>query len=147
MVVTVSLALLFLFGLTPLNERDVRSVCVSKSMPDFEVDLFRRYQIWHGPIFRFSEQRGVPMVVNVWVSWCYPACYNEAPILEAAAREYRARVLFVSVNTQDKDNDAVEFLDRFQFTLPMGRIRGGESLLSGDRSGFRKRLWSTLKAH
>lgn len=125
LILTGALGSLFLFGLTPRNERDVRSVRVGRSMPDFEMDLFPRYQPEYGPIFRFSDQTGTPMVVNFWASWCYPACYNEAPILEAASRAYRGRVLFVGVDTQDNDKDALEFLDRFQFTFANGKDPNG----------------------
>lgn len=61
------------------------------------------------------------MVVNFWASWCYPACYEEAPVLESGWREYRDRgVVFVGVNIQDTEPKAREFLSLFNHTFPNG---------------------------
>ena len=119
-ITALSLEALFLFGLTPRNARDVTSPRLNKPMPDFEMPLFERYENRYGDTFTFSEALGTPMVVNFWASWCYPACYNEAPILEAAWQEHQAEVLFVGVDTQDKKADAVEFLDQFGLSFPNG---------------------------
>jgi cytochrome c biogenesis protein CcmG/thiol:disulfide interchange protein DsbE len=61
------------------------------------------------------------VVINVWSSWCIPACYNEAPALEAAWQRYRGRdVVVVGVNYQDRDAAAREFMARFRYTFPNG---------------------------
>ena len=119
-IVVLALAALFSFGLTPRNVREVASPNLGKPMPDFEMPLFERYRAQYGDTFTFSEMQGTPLVVNFWASWCYPACYNEAPILEAAWQEHQSEVLFVGVDTQDKKADAVEFLDQFGLSFPNG---------------------------
>ncbi|GBD40411.1 Thiol:disulfide interchange protein CycY [bacterium HR38] len=57
-------------------------------------------------------------MLNFWASWCYPACYEEAPVLEATWRRYRDQVLFVGINTQDKEGDALRFIEQFGLTFP-----------------------------
>jgi len=55
-----------------------------------------------------QKQRGKPVVVNKWASWCGP-CRVEFPVLrEAAHRD--ADVVFVGVNSNDNDGDARKFL-------------------------------------
>jgi cytochrome c biogenesis protein CcmG/thiol:disulfide interchange protein DsbE len=71
--------------------------------------------------------RGKVVVVNFWASWCFPACYEEAPVLEAAWRLYKNKdVVIVGVNVQDTEKAAKEFMDRFQFTFPNGPDPGGK---------------------
>jgi len=52
-----------------------------------------------------SDVRGTPLVVTFWASWCVP-CKQEAPILNAAARNYEGRVHFVGLDIQDSDSAA-----------------------------------------
>ncbi len=68
-----------------------------------------------------SDLRGRVVVVNFWASWCYPACWNEAPRLEAAWRRYRDRgVVLVGVVYQDSEANAREFIRRQGKTYPNG---------------------------
>ena len=63
--------------------------------------------------------RGRVVVVNFWASWCVPACYEEAPVLEQAWRDYKERgVTLVGINIQDKDEAARKFMSQFDFTFP-----------------------------
>lgn len=106
------------YGLT----RDLTSIpspLVGREAPAFALPLF------DGETFALDEQRGKVVVINVWASWCIPACYNEAPALEAAWQRYRGRgVMFVGVNYQDRDAAAREFLARFRHTFPNGPDAG-----------------------
>lgn len=120
LVIVLSFGALFLFGLTPRNARDVDSPKLDKPMPDFEMPLFGRYSAQYGGTFTFSKPLDKPLVLNFWASWCVP-CRNEAPILEGVWREYRDDVLFVGVNMQDQQADAVKFLDEFEPSFPNGR--------------------------
>ena len=66
-----------------------------------------------------SELRGVPVVLNVWASWCGP-CRDEAPLLERTWRD-QARptgVLMLGLNMQDARDDARAFLREFDVTYP-----------------------------
>ncbi len=63
--------------------------------------------------------RGKVVVVNFWASWCYPACYEEAPALERGWRAYKDRgLVVVGINIQDKEEPAKKFLARFGHTFP-----------------------------
>ncbi len=63
--------------------------------------------------------RGRVVVVNFWASWCFPACYEEAPALERAWETYKDRgVMMIGINIQDKEEPARKFLARFGHTFP-----------------------------
>jgi cytochrome c biogenesis protein CcmG, thiol:disulfide interchange protein DsbE len=55
-----------------------------------------------------DKQRGKPVVVNKWASWCGP-CRAEFPYFQHQART-RKDVVFVGVNSNDNDGDARGFL-------------------------------------
>ena len=55
-----------------------------------------------------EKQRGKPVVVNKWASWCGP-CRAEFPYFRDQARA-RRDVVFVGVNSNDNDGDARDFL-------------------------------------
>jgi cytochrome c biogenesis protein CcmG, thiol:disulfide interchange protein DsbE len=57
-----------------------------------------------------DRQRGSPVVVNKWASWCGP-CRFEFPFFESQARKRRGEVVFVGVNSDDNRADARDFLD------------------------------------
>ena len=75
-----------------------------------------------------ADLRGKVVVLNFWASWCNPACYDEAPVLEQAWRTYRERgVVVVGVDIQDKNEAAQEFIRRFGLTFanapdPQGKV-------------------------
>lgn len=73
-------------------------------------------------------QRGKPVLVNVWASWCAP-CRTEMPLLQRAAKAYGRRVTVLGVASKDDPNAARAFLDEFGLTYPnvfdaSGQIRG-----------------------
>ncbi len=84
--------------------------------PDFTLPVLPPHRGEWGETFRLGDHLGrKPILINFW---CYPACYEEAPILEAAWRRYRDRVLFVGISTQDKEAEAVGFVERFGLSFP-----------------------------
>lgn len=105
---------LLAYGLT-LDPRAISSPMVGREAPPVNLKLF------DGHTFALDEHSGEVVVINVWSSWCMPACYNEAPILEAAWQRYRSQgVVFLGVNYQDRETAAREFLSRFRYTFPNG---------------------------
>jgi cytochrome c biogenesis protein CcmG/thiol:disulfide interchange protein DsbE len=71
--------------------------------------------------------RGKVVVVTFWASWCQPACYDGAPVLERAWRMYRDRgVVVVGVDMQDTMDAARAFIRHFQLTFPNAPDHGGK---------------------
>jgi cytochrome c biogenesis protein CcmG, thiol:disulfide interchange protein DsbE len=95
------------------DPRDIPSPLVGKPAASFKLTAF------DGKPVALEALRGQVVVVNFWASWCYPACYEEAPSLERAFQAYKDRgVAMVGVNFQDKDEPARRFLTQFGHTFP-----------------------------
>lgn len=112
--VTLSLVLLFAVGL----RRDPRAIptpLLGTPAPRIVMPLFS------GGTFDSAAYRGRVLVVNFWASWCYPACYEEAPHLQRAWERYRGLgLVVVGVNVQDREQPARAFIARFGQTFPNG---------------------------
>jgi cytochrome c biogenesis protein CcmG/thiol:disulfide interchange protein DsbE len=118
--VLLSLLALFAWGLTRDPKR-IPTPLIGKEASPFTLALF------DGGTFQLEEQRGKVVVLNVWASWCYPACWNEAPWLEAAWRQYRDQgVMVIGLNYQDREADARAFIQRFGQTFPNGPDQGSK---------------------
>ena len=57
---------------------------------------------------RIHKERGTPIVVNKWASWCGP-CRLEFPFFRDQANK-RKDVVFIGVNSNDSRSGAQEFL-------------------------------------
>ena len=96
-----------------LNPRDIRSPLVGRPAAPFALTSFE------GTPMQLGALRGQVVVLNFWASWCYPACYEEAPVLERGWRAYRDRgVVVLGVNIQDKDEAGRKFIREFNLTFP-----------------------------
>jgi len=74
---------------------------------------------YEGAPMSLEALRGKVVVLNFWASWCYPACYEEAPVLEAAWRAYRERgLVVVGVDIQDTEPAASRFIKQFGLSFP-----------------------------
>jgi cytochrome c biogenesis protein CcmG, thiol:disulfide interchange protein DsbE len=70
-----------------------------------------------GPPVNLSTLRGIPLVVNVWASWC-PPCIEEMPILAQAARELEGTVQFIGIDYQDDPARGLELLTDMGVDFP-----------------------------
>ena len=97
------------------DPRRVPSPLVGRDAPDFAISLL------DGGEMRLRDLRGKIVIVNFWASWCYPACWNEAPRLEAAWQQYKDRgVMLVGVVHQDTEGNARDFIQKHGKTYPSG---------------------------
>jgi thiol-disulfide isomerase/thioredoxin len=66
---------------------------------------------------RLAAQRGHPVVVNQWASWCGP-CQYEFPFFARLARRYDGRVALIGVDSKDSASAARSFLKRHPVPYP-----------------------------
>jgi cytochrome c biogenesis protein CcmG/thiol:disulfide interchange protein DsbE len=90
------------------NPRDIPSPLVGKPAAPFSLRSFDGREV------SLDSLRGTVVVLNFWASWCYPACYDEAPALERAWLRYKDQgATFIGINIQDREEPARRFLDQF----------------------------------
>ncbi len=119
---------------------------VGKPAEPFTLPLF------DGGEFVLAAQRGRPVVINFWASWCLP-CREEAPLLESVWRLYgEGEVAFVGVNIQDTEKEGAVYLEEFGITYPNGMDADGRITVDYgviglpvtffvDRDGTVRRRW------
>jgi cytochrome c biogenesis protein CcmG/thiol:disulfide interchange protein DsbE len=104
-----------------VNPRDIPSPLVGRPAAPFALTTFE------GEPLALEALRGKVVLVNFWASWCTPACYDEAPVLERAWRDYRDRgLVIVGVGMQDTPEAAQAFIRRFGLTFPNAPDAGGK---------------------
>lgn len=109
-----------LSGITMLN----------RPAPDFTLTTFE------GTTISLEGLKGKPIVINFWASWC-PPCRIEAPLLERTWRAYKNReVVFIGVDVQDREEDALNYIREFDITYPNGPDPTGEISIDYGVSGL-----------
>jgi cytochrome c biogenesis protein CcmG/thiol:disulfide interchange protein DsbE len=104
-----------------VDPRDIPSPLVGRPAAAFTLATFS------GEPLALESHRGKVVVVNFWASWCYPACYQEAPVLEQNWRAYRDRgVVVIGVDIQDTVDAAEKFIRQFGLTFPNVRDVDGK---------------------
>ena len=84
-----------------------------KQASDFTVSLLG------GETLRLKGQRGKPVLVNFWATWCAP-CREEMPAMERLYLKHRERGFVVLAVSVDTDASLVKpFLERFKLTFPV----------------------------
>ncbi len=90
--------------------------------PAFQLSvLWREAPTWPSAAFpllaadrlALRSLRGRAVVINFWASWCVP-CRDEAPVLDAGARAYAGKVVFLGVDVQDLSGEARHFARRYK---------------------------------
>jgi thiol-disulfide isomerase/thioredoxin len=84
-----------------------------------QANLAQANQLIDGPIDSKLEQlRGLPVVVNQWASWC-PNCKAEFPLFQRlSGGEFRAKVAFLGLDSQDDRGAAKDFLAEYPVSYP-----------------------------
>ena len=96
-----------------VNHRDIPSPLVNRPAANFTLTSYT------GELMSVEAYRGRVVVINFWASWCFPACYEEAPVLERNWRAYRERgVVVLGIDVQDKPEAGKRFIDQFSLTFP-----------------------------
>ena len=96
-----------------VSPRDIPSPLIERTAPAFALTTL------DGAPLTLAAYRGKVVVLNFWASWCYPGCYEEAPILEQNWRAYRERgVVVLGVAIQDRREAAEKFVRDFGLTFP-----------------------------
>ena len=115
----IPLVVLLGYGLTR-DPRTIPTPLIAKAAPPFTLTLF------DGRTLRLEELRGKVVFLNFWASWC-PPCRAEARMLETAWQTYKDRdVVFLGVDTQDRDEAAGAFLREFNVSYLNGRDASGK---------------------
>ena len=84
-----------------------------KQASDFTVSLLG------GETLKLRAQRGKPVLVNFWATWCGP-CREEMPAMERLYLKHRARGFVLLAVSVDSDATLVKpFLDKLKLTFPV----------------------------
>ncbi len=115
---------LLAFGFTR-DAKEIPSPLVGRPAPSFT------FQRLDGGELRREDLRGKIVVLNFWASWCYPACWNEAPRLEGAWRRHREHdVAVVGAVYQDSAENARDFVRQHGKTFANGLDQGSRAAIA-----------------
>jgi cytochrome c biogenesis protein CcmG/thiol:disulfide interchange protein DsbE len=104
-----------------LSPRDIPSPLVGRPAAGFALKTFA------GAPLDLSRLQGQVVVLNFWASWCRPACYEEAPVLERGWRAYRQRgVTVVGVGIQDTVDAGLKFVTDLGLSFPNAQDTAGK---------------------
>jgi cytochrome c biogenesis protein CcmG, thiol:disulfide interchange protein DsbE len=86
---------------------------------------------------RIASFKGIPVVVNLWGSWC-PPCRLELPFFQKAGVDFGKRVAFIGLNVLDNAGDARTLMRQIPVAYPSYKdIRGTTAqAAAGTNSGL-----------
>jgi len=95
------------------RELDLIRPARPKQASDFSVSLLG------GQTFELKGQRGKPMLINFWATWCAP-CREEMPAMERLYLKHRERGFMLLAVSVDTDAALVKpFLEKYRLTFPV----------------------------
>jgi peroxiredoxin len=142
-----------------VRELDLIRPSRPKLADDFAVALVRG-----GDSFKLRDQRGRPVLINFWATWCAP-CREEMPAMERLHRRYKEQGFVMLAVSVDSDPALVTpFLDAHKLTFPVAvdakmelantyRVRALPSSFIVDRERYLAalalgpRAWDSRAAH
>jgi cytochrome c biogenesis protein CcmG/thiol:disulfide interchange protein DsbE len=93
-----------LFANLGRDPHTINSPLVGRAAPPFTLS-----PVGGGAPVSLASLRGRPVVVNFWATWCVP-CYEEHPVLRAAAESLGPDVQFVGIIYEDEESQVQAFL-------------------------------------
>ncbi len=91
-----------------------------EAAPDFGLTLFS------GENFQLSDQRGKPVLINFFASWCV-SCEKETPAIQRVSSEYPpGTIAFLGIAVDDTEKKAKAFMNKVGLSIPAGLDRTGE---------------------
>jgi cytochrome c biogenesis protein CcmG, thiol:disulfide interchange protein DsbE len=79
-----------------------------------------------GEMFKLSDLRGTPVVLNFWATWC-PPCRSEMPELQAASQRLAGQVAIVGVDQAETPTEVQVFASQFGITYPIPLDQGADA--------------------
>lgn len=71
-----------------------------------------------GNTFRFAEQQGQPILLDLWATWCIP-CRQELPLVDRISRLTRGTGLrLIGLDEDNNAEAAIAFMQRNGYTWP-----------------------------
>lgn len=108
-------------GKTTLTAQQVEPAGIAEADPRLQEIYEQANELLPGGADAYKQRieslEGLPIVVNKWASWC-PPCAAEFPYFQEQARKRGARIAFLGVNTNDADDEAAAFLEKFPVPFP-----------------------------
>ncbi len=81
-------------------------------------------QLFSGEVFDLQSERGKPVLINFWASWCIP-CQTEVATLQKAWQAFHTHVVFLGIDVWDTRSDAITFLKDHRATYPVAEDPSG----------------------
>ncbi|NUS73409.1 MAG: TlpA family protein disulfide reductase [Corynebacteriales bacterium] len=100
-------------------------------LPDLTLTCLNR----SGTTFQLNQPIGVPMVVNLWASWC-PPCGKELPAFQRLSDDTQGKLVVLGVVTEDEVKGAVGAATDIGLTFPNVYDRSGELRRELGRTGL-----------